>query len=376
MEIEYLLKLAAEYKRLNEGISKYEMGVDHPKYFMHFSDDKLGKKTLGINTGYSYGTPIGIYGYPVTRDFGQLKAKQAFALDRFYVFIFSINGNILYCQDYTESNYERDTKLLGKIYDIDDETFDYAEDNVKGGRAIDALWNLTKILAHDNVLIWGKILRELGYDAIYDNGSGIIHENEPYQIIVLNPRVIVHEETLSNDIKSFVVGDNAVDEDKILNHILNKKTSYFIEGYDRVNYIKEERLRVIYDEAKLDFKLGMINPFSTEGQKEFAKNFTEGLFLHLFSFSHIKDIFRVGGIDRDRFKGFFEEGLLSYLSSKGGEINELGFTYNERFYKSVIDQLYCKCIKLKPSKFDELTNLLYSLYEDYRKIIVRKNSGR
>lgn len=40
-------------------------------------------------------------------------------------------------------------------------------------------------------VIWNKVLRELGYDAIVDNGgTGVIHKAEPFQMVVLNPKAI------------------------------------------------------------------------------------------------------------------------------------------------------------------------------------------
>lgn len=38
--------------------------------------------------------------------------------------------------------------------------------------------------------IWGKLLRQIGIDAIVDSGLGVIYKDEPTQIVVLDPRKI------------------------------------------------------------------------------------------------------------------------------------------------------------------------------------------
>lgn len=39
-------------------------------------------------------------------------------------------------------------------------------------------------------VIWNKIFRELGIDGVIDDGDSIVHNNEPYQMVIFNPRVI------------------------------------------------------------------------------------------------------------------------------------------------------------------------------------------
>ena len=191
-KISNLLKLAARYEVLSkESISKYDLGLDHPKYFMHFSNDPIGKGTLGINTKYTYNTPIGIYGYPAIENFDEL---PKFARYRKYIFIFSVNGNILYMNDYTENNYNKDKEILKNTYKLDNDFINKSESNSKDSRPIGKLWNLTRLISKSPIN-WSRILRELGYDAIYDEGNGLIHSNEQNQVIVINPRSIVHENT-------------------------------------------------------------------------------------------------------------------------------------------------------------------------------------
>jgi hypothetical protein len=66
----------------------------------------------------------------------------------------------------------------------DDSTHDTS---VKSRRIWYVMWKLTK-----SGQKWGHLLRKLGYDVVMDNGEGIIHQSEPTQGIVLNPRIITH----------------------------------------------------------------------------------------------------------------------------------------------------------------------------------------
>lgn len=47
-----------------------------------------------------------------------------------------------------------------------------------------------KPTAKGHPVIWNKIFRELGIDGVIDDGDGIVHNNEPHQMVIFNPRVI------------------------------------------------------------------------------------------------------------------------------------------------------------------------------------------
>jgi hypothetical protein len=56
-----------------------------------------------------------------------------------------------------------------------------------------------------NVVRWNKVLRDLGFTSVFDNGEGWIAYNEPTQGVVLDPRVIKQHKTISNRQQSRVV---------------------------------------------------------------------------------------------------------------------------------------------------------------------------
>jgi hypothetical protein len=53
-------------------------------------------------------------------------------------------------------------------------------------------------VASRSAVIWNRLIRILRIDVIVDHGSGIIHENEPNQGVVLNPRAIELIKTIKN----------------------------------------------------------------------------------------------------------------------------------------------------------------------------------
>ena len=56
-----------------------------------------------------------------------------------------------------------------------------------------------------NVVRWNKVLRDLGFTSVYDDGDGWIAYNEPTQGVVLDPRVIKQHKTITNKQQSKVV---------------------------------------------------------------------------------------------------------------------------------------------------------------------------
>ena len=56
-----------------------------------------------------------------------------------------------------------------------------------------------------NVVRWNKVLRDLGFTSVYDDGDGWIAYNEPTQGVVLDPRIIKQHKTIVNKKQSGVV---------------------------------------------------------------------------------------------------------------------------------------------------------------------------
>ena len=343
-----LLKLALEYELLTrDNLEFYDMGVDYPKYFIHFSDDKIGKGTLGINTRYEFNTPIGIYGYPVL-DLEELKLSSNFALDRKYAYIFSINGNILYMSNYDDGDYFRDLIKLRDRFNCTSDYIKLAKDNSRNQSPSGWLWNLTRLLSGENVIRWGKILRELGYDAIYDNGSGIIHKNEPLQVVVLNPRVIDHKKTLINEEKSINL------KEKIINNIL-KKMNLFSLMYGDI----ELSVSKLLDESDISDKANL--------GYNWIRN-TIKLVLEVFYSKAIlcDSIYKIYDTD------YFSEGVFDNKLKEAILENRNNFSIDNKLIEEFMDKLYK--IIVNDLNYKKLINKLHDGHVLYLGILKKREN--
>jgi hypothetical protein len=58
--------------------------------------------------------------------------------------------------------------------------------------------NLTRTVAKKDSREWSRVMKNLGYTNLYDNGGGIIHINEREQVVVLDPSIIIHLDIFEN----------------------------------------------------------------------------------------------------------------------------------------------------------------------------------
>jgi len=199
---------------------------------------------LGINPLSNYNTPLGIYAYPAqyVLDVGGYSNMDdlPFAGDSEFVNLFRIKGNIIDLNFFTENDLQRYISKIKTVlakkqnlkvgtaeYDIMENVVDTvvdesrfrAKNDFPEGRFWYITLELTAYFSKDkNVsfrqrltktnpsgkkkfihtkpysIQWNKFLRSLDIDGIYDDGEGIIHSNEPTQIVILNPRSIKDKE--------------------------------------------------------------------------------------------------------------------------------------------------------------------------------------
>ena len=182
---------------------------------------------LGINPKSSYNTPLGIYYYTAQYYLDRLVNydRLDFQHEAPYIQIFEIDGNILEISEMDHSLYNSNIDLLFKQIDklaqlagmstkeVQDQTAKFmlsapteAKVDSYGGHYWYVLWALSSYLTqgktskNNNIspVMWNKIFRLMGWDAVEDNGSGIIHQNEPYQGVVVNSAAITHKKTFEN----------------------------------------------------------------------------------------------------------------------------------------------------------------------------------
>lgn len=191
------------YLTLSQLIDKYKKGSNY--YITFRSINKIG-----VNPQSRWDTPIGVYTYNLenTNTFPYTGCKYE---KHCYAFILSPKQNAkkLNLQKYSKSDLIKDINKLKNLTLIDEtylneyykkfnlnecEDINYDElelalQQTKNKHIINYgknIWNIVKNIASNNSN-WSKILITLGYDYVEDNGQGIIHENEPFQTVFLNP---------------------------------------------------------------------------------------------------------------------------------------------------------------------------------------------
>lgn len=214
---------------------------------------------IGINPKNVYGTPIGVYAYPlalVRNKNGSYKIP--FAKDRPYIQVLKLTTNrVLDSANFTQADYDACVSKLKKLADKNKAAvtkniekispafkivnFDWqvtGEDDVSSSNgscwcSVETLseemanrlsvvtgqhgdtakllffvWACSRVLAaclattaksQATTVKWNAILRKvLGYDVILDRGLGFIHPNEPIQAVFLCSSAYEHVDTISN----------------------------------------------------------------------------------------------------------------------------------------------------------------------------------
>lgn len=189
-------------------------GTNVKNAFASFTDlDKLG-----INPKSSYFTPLGIYAYPleyVYEVIGDTKSagNLPFAGNKPFVNLFSVKGNIIDIQKFSQSDFNNyvDNKLrkYAKKFLTDVEWFRLfwrAEKTARARTKISHFWNLTRLLSEEEAiktrksapLLWNVLFRAIEIDGFVDMGSGTIHPSEPTQAVFFEKRVIGKVERYNN----------------------------------------------------------------------------------------------------------------------------------------------------------------------------------
>ena len=169
---------------------------------------------LGINPkpGVSEDTPKGIYFYPLDYFLSMVKNKKRLPWGDHleYMQLFQYDNSHMMTPD-TKVPFE-DMKRALNEYDVTDrdiqDTIDEPGMSSRGG-INNPLWfiydALSKRFTDDErrIIVWNKILRNLGFTVLLDNGKSWIAFGEPYQGCVLDIRAIKQNKTFTN----YVQGD-------------------------------------------------------------------------------------------------------------------------------------------------------------------------
>jgi hypothetical protein len=163
---------------------------NNPFIGVHFSNGlDNGKPHLGLNKNPSHHDPIGVYAFP--KDYvlsDGLKKNKGFASSNyFYILQPSKTAKIL---NLSRIN-ERQCKELLNDMGIDEDYWDSKEIYHKsnGKKAGHRLWGVLErvrnVNGYSKNVSWNTLFGVTGYNVLYDEGDGIIHYNEPFQMVYL-----------------------------------------------------------------------------------------------------------------------------------------------------------------------------------------------
>lgn len=175
---------------------------DDPMVGVHFTKgipERFGEKKrvphIGLNLHPFHQDPIGIYTFPKNYVLsGKLEKNPSFReFKNYYIIKPSPNAKIL---NLSKMTYDEARKVLVDMGidtpNTEESILDSKEIYHSGGDSVGhkfwgALENVRKKLKikHRNVS-WNALFKDSGYNTLYDEGNGIIHSNEPTQIIYLN----------------------------------------------------------------------------------------------------------------------------------------------------------------------------------------------
>lgn len=165
---------------------------------------------LGINPSTEYYTPVGIYAYPLKYVYNEIGEKDTawlpFAGDKPYANFFSLSNdaNILITTKFPLQLHDDLIDQLAEIFGDDEinELVDEAPKEAEVKTLFGRFWYVTYKLAKKHgksaPAYWNGLFRKLGIDAVLDLDEGVIHDNEPTQIVIFNPRVIDEVERIKN----------------------------------------------------------------------------------------------------------------------------------------------------------------------------------
>ena len=191
-------------------------GTNETNSFVSFTSiDKLG-----VNPQSEHNTPLGIYAYPssyIENSVGpeRTMSRLPFAGDSKYANIFSVKGNIINLDLLEKSQidqyYQKLDLFLIKFYGRSKikSYIKYCGPDANVQTDAGIFWYVTYEIANDlatsgrikgkTPVVWNYLFRKiLGIDGFIDPGLGIIHKNEPTQVVFFSKSAIYNIDRVYN----------------------------------------------------------------------------------------------------------------------------------------------------------------------------------
>lgn len=203
------MRLVDLYERNGSVLDSLIPYIDKPNIYISFRDIvKLGINPSPIDPT----TPIGIYGYPLTRSFYTTMEDRMIPSYGYrpYLYLFRAKGNILDLSKYTTDDLDNDLSAMIEMFtetltqkresgEVPNEEYaarvilNYSKSFGRNTPA-EQFWGATKglsrrlgiLMGRSHPAVWNGLLRKLGYDGILDPGLSVIHKVEPSQAVILS----------------------------------------------------------------------------------------------------------------------------------------------------------------------------------------------
>lgn len=206
-------------------------GDSYPNLFVSFT--KVDK--LGINPQSKYDTPLGIYSFPVKYVVDMAGEEEAmtalpFAGKSPWANVFEASGTILDISNMSRNEFKELTHplvdALASIVGDSDEAAEEIEDFITSSKSeaiVDSVggrfWYITMKVAETVAQIkstklstaWNWVFRRCGIDGVIDLGDGIIHTNEPTQMVLFSMENVNHLERVKNAYSPSIVDNSEYD---------------------------------------------------------------------------------------------------------------------------------------------------------------------
>lgn len=154
--------------------------------WVHYTNHEMMTMRLDVKDGRLvsfHSDPVGIYLFPenyVSETSMWVKMK--------YKFIATVkpNARVLDLPKISDDDLDR---MLNGMGALDQFNADLQRYPLEGEKKVKRAWEILRGHPGGSRTNWNKIVRTLGYDAIFDD-AGIIHFAEPIQLLVLNPAIL------------------------------------------------------------------------------------------------------------------------------------------------------------------------------------------
>lgn len=264
-------------------LEKLYQSKDRDKYFITYTE----LEKVGINPNNKYGTPTGIYTYPLKylfknyNKFNSHKLDQEFASDSEFINILKLNTNKILDNTASESDYKRVCAKIKQIYDKN-------KKDIQEGAKVVEHFNSNHIDSFDNVLkvteycakrhadlykhkyspfvkiwyliflfslwlkgeghyqhYWNKLLRDFGYDVVIDNNENIIHVHQTSQAVFLTPtayKIIKRLDNIDKDkyikIKNKFYNINEIPDNAVITDVDRLNTNFSLKRLPNNLHVK------------------------------------------------------------------------------------------------------------------------------------------